>query len=114
MSRRSVSMQRIVLALVLAFLASVAHADSSYVIRARTVTISSAQEDAEEMARTGVLRHCGRNGGRREGIGFSTVGPSQAYANCCYYQDAMRGRYRIVERGVARGPRGWFAVIRYE
>ena len=91
-----------------------AHADSSYVIRARTVTISSAQEDAEEMARTGVLRHCGRNGGRREGIGFSTVGPSQAYANCCYYQDAMRGRYRIVERGVARGPRGWFAVIRYE
>jgi hypothetical protein len=32
----------------------------------------------------------------------------------CFYRDAMRGRYRIVEKGVARGPRGWFAVIRYE
>lgn len=77
-------------------------------------TIVSAQQAAEDMARTGVLRHCGRAGGRREGIGFSTAGPSQAEANCCYYKDAQRGRYRIVERGVARGPRGWFAVIRYE
>jgi len=77
-------------------------------------TIVSAQQAAEDMARTGVLRHCGRTGGRREGIGFSTAGPSQAISSCCYYQDAMRGRYRIVERGVARGPRGWFAVIRYE
>lgn len=77
-------------------------------------TIVSAQEAAEQMARTGVLRHCGRNGGRREGIGFSSSSPDQAMRSCCFYQDAMRGRYRIVERGVARGPRGWFAVIRYE
>lgn len=86
---------------------SVAVADTN--IYARHVTISSAQEDAEQMARTGVLRHCGRNGGRREGIGFSTVGPDQAFRNCCFY-----GKYKIVERGVARGPRGWYAVIRYE
>ena len=78
-----------------------------------TTTITTAQQDAETMARTGVLRHCGRAGGRREGIGFGAT-PEAAIKNCCYYQDAMRGRYRIVERGVARGPRGWFACIRYE
>ena len=83
-------------------------ADNSYVINARTVNISSAQEDAEEMARTGILRHCGRNGGRREGIGFSSSSPDAAVRSCCYY-----GRYKIVERGVARGPRGWYAVLRY-
>jgi hypothetical protein len=40
--------------------------------------------------------------------------PLAAERACCFYSDAMRGRYRIVEKGVARGPRGWFAVIRYE
>lgn len=80
-------------------------------IYARRVNVSSAQEDAETMARTGVLRHCGRNGGCREGIGFSTSSPEAATRACCYY-----GRYRIVERGVAWSPvrRGWFAVNRYE
>lgn len=79
-------------------------------IYARRVVISSAQDDAEVMARTGVLRHCGRNGGRREGIGCGAT-PEQAMQNCCYY-----GRYRIVERGVAYSPvrRMYFAVIRYE
>lgn len=77
-------------------------------------TIVSAQEAAEQMARTGVLRHCGRAGGRREGIGFSSSSAQQAVESSCFYRDAMRGRYRIVEKGVARGPRGWFAVIRYE
>ena len=70
--------------------------------------VTSAQADAEHMARTGVLRHCGRAGGRREGIGFSTVSPDHALRSCCFY-----GRYRIAETGVARGPRGWYAVIRY-
>jgi hypothetical protein len=101
-------MQRIVLAIALAFCGVVALADE-YVINARRVTISSAQQDADEMARTGVMRHCGRNGGRREGIGFSSSSPDAALRNCCYY-----GKYRIVEKAVARGPRGWFAVIRYE
>jgi hypothetical protein len=75
-----------------------------------TVTVTTAQQDAETMARTGVLRHCGRNGGRREGIGFGST-PEQALKNCCFY-----GRYRIVEKAVAWSPvrRAWFAVVRYE
>ena len=79
-------------------------------IYARRVVISSAQQDAEEMARTGVLRHCGRAGGRREGIGTGST-PDAAFRNWCYY-----GRYRIVEKGVAYSPtrRQYFAVIRYE
>jgi hypothetical protein len=90
-------------------LCGVAVADTN--VYARRVTISSAQDDAELMARTGVLRHCGRNGGCREGIGFSTAGPEAAVRSCCYY-----GRYRIVERAVAWSPvrRGWFAVVRYQ
>ena len=97
----------------LAFCGVVAQADD-VVINARRVNITSAQQDAETMARTGVLRHCGTAGGRREGIGFSTRSPQQALESCWFFRDAQRGRYRIVERGVARGPRGWFAVIRYE
>jgi hypothetical protein len=75
-----------------------------------TTTITTAQDDAEHMARTGVLRHCGRAGGRREGIGMGPT-PEAALRNCCYY-----GRYRIVEKGVAFSPtrRAWFACIRYE
>lgn len=97
--------------LLLAFLtASVAAADTNIYAR-RVIVNNSAQVDADEMARTGVLRHCGRNGGRREGIGFSTAGPDAAIRSCCFY-----GRYRIVEKAVAWSPvrRGWFAVIRYE
>lgn len=73
------------------------------------VLVSSAQEDAEQMARTGILRHCGRNGGRREGIGMGAT-PEAALRSCCFY-----GRYRVVEQGVAWSPvrRMWFAVIRY-
>jgi len=99
---------RFALAFLLALVSASSLADTN--IYARRVTISSAQQDAEEMARTGVLRHCGRNGGRREGIGTGST-PDAAFRNCCYY-----GRYRIVERGVAYSParRQWFAVIRYE
>jgi hypothetical protein len=85
---------------------SVALADQFVV----TTTITTAQEDAETMARTGILRHCGRAGGRREGIGMGPT-PQAAERNCCFY-----GRYRIVEKGVAWSPvkRAYFAVIRYE
>lgn len=97
--------------LTLAFCCGVvtARADG-YVIHANTVNITSAQQDADTMARTGVLRHCGRAGGRREGIGMSSAGPDAALRSCCYF-----GRYRIVEKGVAWSPakRVWFAVIRY-
>jgi hypothetical protein len=99
---------RFILALAMALVASAAVADTN--VYARRVTISSAQSDAELIARTGVLRHCGRNGGRREGIGMGPT-PSAAERACCYF-----GRYRIVEKGVAYSPvrRMWFAVIRYE
>jgi hypothetical protein len=99
---------RFVLTMLLALCASAVVADTN--VYARRVFISSAQEDAEEMARTGILRHCGRNGGRREGIGVGPT-PQAAERNCCYY-----GRYRIFEKGVAWSPvrRAWFAVIRYE
>ena len=101
-------MRSIVCLLALAF-AVPALADTTN-IYARRVFISSAQDDADEMARTGILRHCGRNGGRREGIGIGST-PDAALRNCCFY-----GRYRIVERGVAYSPtrRAYFAVIRYE
>jgi len=108
-------MQRIVLAI--AFLMGTPPCMSmaaDVIVHARRVNITSAQQDAETMARTGVLRHCGTAGGKREGIGFSSSSPLAAERACCFYSDAMRGRYRIVEKGVARGPRGWFAVIRYE
>lgn len=99
---------RFALAFLLTLVSASAIADTN--IYARRVTISSAQQDADEMARTGILRHCGRNGGRREGIGTGST-PDAAFRNCCYY-----GRYRIVERGIAYSPtrRQWFAVIRYE
>jgi len=84
---------------------NVAAADTYVIVQ----NVTSAQADAETMARTGRLRHCGTAGGRREGIGYSSVSADAAVRSCCYY-----GRYRIVERGVARGPRGWYAVLRYE
>jgi hypothetical protein len=87
-------------------LSGISHADTVVV----TTTITTAQQDAETMARTGVLRHCGRAGGRREGIGYGAT-PEAAVRACCFY-----GRYRIVERGVAYSPsrRAYFACLRYE
>jgi hypothetical protein len=106
-------MQRIVLAI--AFLCATTGIifGQDVIVHARRLTIT-AQEQAEENARTGRLTHCRVLNGVREGIGFSSSSASDAEKSCCFYSDAMRGRYRIVERGVARGPRGWFAVIRYE
>jgi hypothetical protein len=40
--------------------------------------------------------------------------PAAALRACCYSRDAERGLLRIVDEGVARGPRGWYAVRRYE
>jgi len=102
-------MRSLILALLLGLCAAQAHADRVVVRNSNNVFISSAQQDADEMARTGVLRHCGRNAGSREGIGFSSVSAEDAERNCCFY-----GKYRIREKAVARGPRGWFAVIRYQ
>ena len=99
-------MRNLILALAISCCARIAAAESVVV----TTTVTTAQADADHMARTGILRHCGRAGGRREGIGFSTAGPDAAERNCCFY-----GRYKVVERGVAysHARRGWFAVLRY-
>ena len=97
---------RWILAVALSLFAGVASAQT---VVTTTVTVTTAQQDAETMARTGVLRHCGRSGGRREGIGLGAT-REQAIRNCCFY-----GQLRPVEIGVARGRSGrWFACIRYE
>ena len=101
---------RFMVMMTLALLMGAATAQAEQVF---TVTIT-AQQQADENARTGRMAHCRFLNGRREGVGFSSSSPQQAIESCCFYRDAQRGRYRIVEQGVARGPRGWFAVIRYE
>jgi len=74
-----------------------------------TVVAGSAQADAEAMASTGRMKHQGNNGGCREGIGYSSASAEDAIRRCCFY-----GRYRAREIGVASGPRGYYACIRYE
>ena len=103
---------RFMVAVTLALLLGAATAQAEQVITV-TTTIT-AQQQADENARTGRMAHCRVLNGRREGIGFSSSSAQQAIESSCYWRDAQRGRYRIVEQGVARGPRGWFAVIRYE
>ncbi len=103
---------RFMVAMTLALLlgAGVTRAEQVFTV---TTTIT-AQQQADENARTGRMAHCRVLNGKREGVGYSSSSAQQAIESCCFYRDAQRGRYRIVEKGVARGPRGWFAVIRYE
>jgi len=102
---------RFMVAMTLALLlGGLAQAEQTFTV----TTIVTAQQQAEENARTGRMAHCRFLNGKREGVGFSSSSAQQAVESCCFYRDAQRGRYRIVEKGVARGPRGWFAVIRYE
>ena len=70
-----------------------------------------AQAKAETQARQGVMRHVGGSfgAGRYEGVGFSTVSADDAIRRCCYY-----GQKPIVEYGVARGARGWYATVLYK
>jgi hypothetical protein len=103
---------RFMVAMTLALLMGAATAQAEQVFTV-TTTIT-AQQQADENARTGRMAHCRVLNGRREGVGFSSSSAQQAVESCCFYREAQRGRYRIVEQGVARGPRGWFAVIRYE
>ena len=103
---------RFMILMTLGVLMGAAAAQAEQVIK--VTTIVSAQQQAEQNARTGRMAHCRILHGRREGIGFSSSSAQQAIESCCFFRDAQRGRYRIVEKGVARGPRGWFAVIRYE
>jgi hypothetical protein len=107
-------MQRIVLAIAFMCATPGIIFGQDVIVHARRVKIT-AQEQAEENARTGRLTHCRVLNGVREGIGMGPT-PLAAERACCFYNDAMRGRYRIVEKGVAWSPvrRAWFAVIRYE
>ena len=84
---------------------SAAQAERYY---SRTVVRTTAQQDADDMARTGRFGHRGCCG-CREGIGMGST-PEDALARCCFND----GRYVIRERAVARGANGrWYAVIRY-
>jgi hypothetical protein len=98
-------MRSLLLALVVALSAVTASADNVIVTR-RAVVVQSAQDAAVILARRGSLVHTGC--GQTEGIGFSTVSADAAIHNCCYW-----GRRTPIDIGVARGPRGWFAVVRY-
>ena len=72
-----------------------------------TLEVTSAQQDAETMARTGLLKHCGTSGGSLEGIGRGPTRES-AIKNCCFWGRPYR------EIGAARSRSGvWFAVVRY-
>lgn len=93
------------MAVALSFVGS-AYAERYY---SRTVVRTTAQEDADEMARTGNFCHRGTCGGAREGIGMGST-PEQALGRCCFND----GRYSVRERAVSRGRNGkWYAVIRY-
>jgi hypothetical protein len=67
----------------------------------------SAQGVAELQARCGQCKHFGGNRGY-EGVGYSSSSSEAAIRNCCYW-----GQRKPREIGVARGPRGWFACVRY-
>lgn len=69
---------------------------------------STAQGVAEMQAARGVCSHFGGNSGY-EGVGFSTASADDAIRRCCYW-----GQRRPRDIGVARGPRGWHACVRYE
>ena len=73
---------------------------------------SSAQAYAERLAANGSFCHCpDRGGAPYEGLGFSTVSPSDATRRACYW-----GRRPVREIGTAWCPhrRGYVAVVRYE
>jgi hypothetical protein len=67
----------------------------------------SAQGVAELQARCGQCKHFGGSRGY-EGVGYSSSSADAAIRNCCYW-----GQRKPREIGVARGPRGWFACVRY-
>ena len=93
----------LVLSLVLSSVCTVQAAES-----VTTIVITTAQQDAETMARTGILRHCRTAGGCVEGIGMSSVSADAALKRCCYWGRPYR------EIGIARSRSGmYFAVVRY-
>ena len=74
-----------------------------------TVTTETAQQDADEMARTGVMCHRG-NCGCLEGVGMADT-RERAIARCCYWNTG----HEVIEIGVAQSrlTGRWFACVRY-
>ena len=83
-------------------------AAAQQIVTTTTITVVTAQEAAEQMARRGVLGHCRNSGGQTEGIGFSPVSADAAIKRCCFW-----GSRKPRDIGVARGARGYYAVVRY-
>lgn len=87
---------------------------SSFAVQAAetvtTITITTAQADAETMARTGILRHCGRSGGCVEGIGMASTRDG-AIRRCCFW-----GTREVAEIGVCQSKLTgrWYACVRYK
>jgi hypothetical protein len=98
-------MKSMLLALCLLAPAAAAVADTSVTV----VVNETAQQAAENNARRGSIGHCARRAGRYEGCGFSPASADQAVRSCCFW-----GRRPVREIGVARGVRGWYAVVWYE
>lgn len=94
--------------IVLIALAFAGVAQAQTVVTTTVTTFVPAQQAAEQMARRGVLGHCRNAGGQIEGIGFSPVSADAAIRSCCFW-----GKRKAREIGVARGARGWYAVVRY-
>jgi len=100
-------MRSVVFALLLLLsVASIAPAQDVIVTRRATIITQSAQDAAVGLARRGALVHTGC--GQYEGIGFSSVSAQKAISNSCYW-----GKRTPLDIGVARGARGWYAVVRY-
>jgi len=73
------------------------------------VTTETAQQDADEMARTGILQHRG-NCGCLEGVGMADT-RERAIARTCYWNTG----HEVIEIGVAQSrlTGRWFACVRY-
>ena len=70
---------------------------------------TSAQDDADEMARTGIMRHRGNNCNCLEGVATADT-RQRAIERCCFWNTG----HTIIEIGVAQGRCGrWFACVRY-
>ena len=94
----------------LLFLALVVSSFAVHAAESVTITITTAQADAETMARTGVLRHCGRSGGCVEGIGMASTRDG-AIRRCCFW-----GTREVAEIGVCQSKLTgrWYACVRYK
>lgn len=84
-----------------------AQADTTTKTVTTTVTTETAQQDADEMARTGILQHRG-NCGCLEGVGMADT-RERAIARCCFW-----GSHEVIEIGTAKGHGKWFACVRYK